>query len=202
MFDIGAHHGETAGRLINEHGAGHVVCVEPCLENYLLLRERWKGDPRVTPIHAAVMAEAGIAHISRASQQDGLSSMMPGRWSALYPDAGFETPEAVPVITLKMLVVKYGCPDLCKIDVEGCEEQVIQGLYDMRQRPRLITFEFHGERSSDAESCLYMLRDLGYEKALVDEQEPLLTTLPSETIGDVLQSFRKAPPTWGNFTVM
>lgn len=202
VFDIGAHHGETAARLLDELGAGHVVCVEPCLENYLLLRERWKGDGRVTAIHAGVLAAPGFAKISRAAQQDGLSTMVPDRWSSLYPDAGYEEPELVPVITLKMLMAKFGRPDYCKIDVEGCEEQVIQGFFEAQQRPHVITFEFHGTRAQDAINCIYMLRELGYEKALVDEQEPLLITVPTESIHDVLDRFRAAPPTWGNFTVM
>jgi hypothetical protein len=46
----------------------------------------------------------------------------------------------VPVLTLDLLIEKYGRPDYCKIDVEGSDLAVLRGLSHVLP---LISFEFH-----------------------------------------------------------
>lgn len=200
-FDIGAHHGESADKLLNHAGAGTVVSIEPCLANYVKVVEHWKNDARVIPIHAAVLDTPGFAKISRAAAQDGLTTLVPERWGEIYPDAAFEAPEWVPVITLKMLTAQFGQPDFVKVDVEGVERSVIRGLYDVRQRPRLLSFEFHGAFANHALECLAMLADLGYHAAGITEEDIDLENDPSIPINKLITDLTRSCPNWGNITV-
>jgi hypothetical protein len=71
----------------------------------------------------------------------------------------------VDIITLDELIVLYGVPTYCKIDVEGYEGKVLQGL----SHPiKLVSFEFiYGDLESTI-SCVELLETLGvYEFNIV-----------------------------------
>ena len=67
----------------------------------------------------------------------------------------------VDVITLDMLVEKYGSPDLIKLDIEGHEHEALKGL---TQKHGEITFEWSEETFDIAEKCMNKLVSLGYEE--------------------------------------
>lgn len=200
-FDIGSHHGETAEKLLTEHGASHVICVEPELQNYLLLHERFAQEDRVTCIHAAVTERVGLVKVSRAAAQDGLSTLMPEQWSQIYPDADLQPPQMCVGITLKTLFASFGVPGYVKVDVEGCEEYVITGMLEARSRPHLLSFEFHGARTQVAVNCLHMLEEMGYSKALCAEEELDLCQHPDRSLFDVRLHLARHKPNWGNVLV-
>jgi hypothetical protein len=62
------------------------------------------------------------------------------------------------VTTLDALIAEYGRPSFCKIDVEGYELQVIEGL---SQPIRTISFEYNVRYLDLAEACLKRLRRFG-----------------------------------------
>jgi uncharacterized membrane protein len=64
----------------------------------------------------------------------------------------------VPVTTLNDLIERYGHPDFVKIDVEGCEADVLKGL---SSRVPLISLEFHSIEIDHAEECLAILANMG-----------------------------------------
>src|SRR5206468_13119425 len=64
----------------------------------------------------------------------------------------------VPMTTLELAIEKYGVPQLCKIDVEGFEFDVLQGL---RRPIQLVTFEYHRRRIPAAVACLNYLCGFG-----------------------------------------
>lgn len=200
-FDIGAHHGETADKFLNHYGAGRVVSVEPSLHNFLHLVQHWLNDPRVVPIHAAVLSHPGLVSISRASNQDGLTTIHPDKWASIYPDAGFEPPELIAGITLGQLIAKFGVPDHLKVDVEGAELEVLKGLVEVQQRPRLVAFEFHGAYMHDAIACMDLLASLGYTMASYVEQDIDLDNLPNVPMEELREQLIATPPNWGNITV-
>jgi FkbM family methyltransferase len=198
VFDIGGHHGESCDKFLNHYGAGRVVSVEPSLHNFTKLAEHWRGDERVTPIHAAVLDRPGFAKISRASAQDGLTTLEPEKWSAMYPDAGFEAPEVVTVITLEMLAAEFGVPHYLKVDVEGVELAVLQGL---SFKPAFVSFEFHGKFIEDALACLDLLAARGYTKASYVEEDIDLVQAPHLPLATVREELATLVPNWGNITV-
>ena len=64
----------------------------------------------------------------------------------------------VPVTTLDDLIRKYGKPDFCKIDVEGYEPNVLQGLNTAIPQ---ISFEYTQGFLDDTKCCLDRLDKLG-----------------------------------------
>lgn len=197
-FDIGAHHGESADKLLNHYGAGHVISVEPELQNYLKLQHHWNGDGRVTPIHAAVLDTPGLVRIHRAAAQDGLTTVASDKWSRIYPEADFQAPQLVPVVTLAMLEAEFGTPSYLKVDVEGVELAVLKGLCG---RPAFISFEFHGAYLEDALSCLDLLAARGYTLASYVEEDVELDATPSADLKAVRVQLEQHRPNWGNITV-
>jgi hypothetical protein len=64
----------------------------------------------------------------------------------------------VQTTTLDVLIEKYGKPVFCKIDVEGAEFKVLQGL---SQSISLICIEFVSERLDASMNCIDYLSGLG-----------------------------------------
>jgi hypothetical protein len=71
-----------------------------------------------------------------------------------------ESTVEVPVTTLDVAIAQYGLPDYCKIDVEGYEVQVLQGL--TRPIP-LLSLEYHLRRDGTQQliECLNYLSRFG-----------------------------------------
>lgn len=195
-FDIGAHYGETAEKFLTLH-AGRVISVEACRENNAVLSARFEHEPKVTTIHAAVSSLVGFAEIRRSFRQTGLSTIETEAWQAIYPDIQFGPVEVVPAITLDMLRERYGDPHIVKIDVEGHELSVLQG---MTYRPPFVTFEFHGQRLDTALACLDRLRRFGFSAAEIYPSEPDYSQRPSVNLDEVYREMETSAPEWGNIT--
>ena len=63
----------------------------------------------------------------------------------------------VAVVTLDQLIEKYGMPHFCKIDVEGFEAKVLEGL---SQPLPSLSFEFLSDLPEERDSCIRMLDNL------------------------------------------
>ena len=146
IFDAGANWGQSAHNFVKA-GAGRVVSVEPCVENFMVLFRR----PKVTPIMAACWDKPGIIEVRFAINSPGWTSCDAAHWSLAYPDADWGPPQMVPAITLDMLREKFGEPFAVKIDVEGTEIHVLRGMTCAAVRSSGLSFtESSWKRRSNA----------------------------------------------------
>lgn len=158
-FDVGANVGNRT-RIFLALGA-RVVAVEPqpaCVTSLRRIRRR-----RLVIEEVALGATPGTAQLHVASAST--ISSMADEWiervkaSGRFSDYEWRQTLEVEVMTLDALIVQYGVPDFCKIDVEGYESQVLAGL--SRTLP-VLSFEFTPEWSESAEKALARLESLGF----------------------------------------
>ncbi len=156
-FDIGANIGNRT-ELLREIGA-RVVSLEPqgpCVES---LRRKFGDDHAVVIVPSAVGSSPGSAEIS-VCDDDSTIATMSSRWQneGRFSDRTWTRSESVPVTTMDHLIAEHGSPSFCKIDVEGFEKQVLEGL---SSPVRCISFEFTREFLDDARACVALLENLG-----------------------------------------
>ncbi len=160
-FDIGAHLGNHV-RAWLDLGA-RVVAVEPQPHLLTWLGRFYGRHPQVTLLPQAVGAVEGTAALY-ISQRTPTVSTLSAAWMKLvgqdrsFADVVWETAVPVPVTTLDRLVEQYGRPAFTKIDVEGYELEVLQGL---SQPLPALSFEYIVAVREMALSCLERLKQLG-----------------------------------------
>lgn len=195
VFDIGANTGESAIRFISA-GVKTIISVEPRLENVFLLR----GIDGVIPILAAVGRQPCLKDIFRCTTLPGLSTLHREKWAALYPKAEWASnSDAVPVITLDMIEDHYWSPWAIKIDTEGNELDVLNGL---SHKSPVLFFEFHWKLKQETMACMERLMALGYTRAHYVREEFDLETIPNTPIEEFVSRWLKDAPEWGNITVI
>jgi FkbM family methyltransferase len=143
IFDIGANRGQRT-RVFLGLGAT-VVAVEPDSANQRLLEKRFRRSPTVTVVGKAVSKTAGTATLLIHKPGSGLNSLSSKWVRALEKDEKrfgrkleFSGTQYVETVTLDGLIAEFGTPYYVKIDVEGHEPSVLQGL--ARTVP-LLSFE-------------------------------------------------------------
>ena len=127
---------------------------------------------------AALGAAPGSASLLINRRNPTLSTLS-AEWAAevaaspRFPGERWEERVTVEVTTLDALIELHGVPRFCKIDVEGFERAVLDGL----SRPvECLSFEFIPETPDRAHACLERLADLGthrYNVALGEERRLL-----------------------------
>jgi FkbM family methyltransferase len=198
VFDVGANVGDRTA-VFRALGA-RVVAVEPqsfCLDR---LRKVFGADPNVHIVAAGLAASPGTMELSICDAAPTISTM-----STTWRDAGrfanshqWTRTETVPVTTLDALIDEYGTPAFCKIDVEGFELSVIEGL----SRPlRCLSFEFAREFMEQTSACMRRLADLGGYRFNVSLGESMRFALADNIAADDLFSFLSShtdPLLWGD----
>jgi FkbM family methyltransferase len=159
-FDVGANVGERV-EVLRGVGAS-VVAIEPQPACVDMLLQRFGNDPEVSVL-AVGLAESEGSRELRTASASTLSSMSPDwiesvRSSGRFAEFSWGETVEVPVRTLESVIQEYGRPRFCKIDVEGYERYVLEGL----ETPiAALSFEYAHEARDNAIACMTRLAALG-----------------------------------------
>jgi len=135
FIDIGAHIG-SASALAAIHGA-KVFAYEPGWENYQLLQKMIKeNDLDVTPFCLGV-GFPGIRNLYVGGYNTGINSAF-----LISPELDASIYDFMRVISLSEVLSDKSC-DFMKIDVEGCEREILPSVLEMPERIHTISVEFH-----------------------------------------------------------
>lgn len=194
-FDIGAHVGNRV-RAWAKLGA-RVVALEPQPQCMRLLR-RWYGrHANITLIEQAVGAVPGHQTLWISRRTPTVSTVSPAWVRTVQHTHGFRNVRwdqqvQVPVTTLDALIAQHGEPAFCKIDVEGAEREVLQGL----TRPlRALSFEYLPAAREVALGCIARLHELGhYQYNWSVSEWPWLRSRVWRSPVEIIDYLRHLPP--------
>jgi FkbM family methyltransferase len=130
-FDIGAHLGDRTTHFLRL--GAQVVAVEPQPRLIAGLQRRFGDNPRVFLIAAALGAAPGRAKLAIDPAHPTVATLSPDYIAQAGASRGFRHVHwrervEVEVTTLDALIAAHGVPAFCKIDVEGYEHAVLEGL--------------------------------------------------------------------------
>jgi FkbM family methyltransferase len=160
VFDVGANLGNRV-HVFRRIGA-KVVAVEPQRDCLYALRKLYNRDAAVEIEPCALGKEPGesVMFISTANTVSSMSVEWIKAVNASQRFAGFSwnQQQRVQVKTLDQLIEQHGCPVFIKIDVEGFEEEVLEGL----QAPvNVLSIEFTPEYLDSTFRCVEHMSKLG-----------------------------------------
>jgi FkbM family methyltransferase len=164
VFDIGAHVGDRVASF-RRLGA-RIVAVEPQPAMVMVLKLFYGRSADVTIEAVAVGRRVGTTSMLINADNPTVSTASPDFVSAARDAPGWETQRwtktvPVTVTTLDTLIDKYGAPAFIKIDVEGFEEEALQGL---THAVKALSFEFTIIQRDVALACIERCITLGYTR--------------------------------------
>ena len=161
VFDIGAHVGDRTGSFLRL-GAS-VVALEPQPRVFRALRLLYGRKPGAILLPWAVGQEDGNLTLHLNTRNPTVATVAPDFIAAATGAEGWQGQVwddrvTVPVTTLDALIARYGVPDFIKLDVEGHEAAVLQGL---SVAVPALSFEVTTIQRACAHDCIDRLSALG-----------------------------------------
>lgn len=164
VFDIGAHVGDRVASF-RRLGA-RIVAVEPQPAMVKVLKLFYGRCADVAIEAVAVGRNAGTTSLMINADNPTVSTASPEFVTAARDAPGWDAQRwtksvPVPVTTLDALVGKHGPPAFIKIDVEGFEQEALQGL---SRAVKALSFEFTIIQRNVALACIERCIALGYTR--------------------------------------
>src|SRR4028119_1982013 len=196
IFDVGANIGQKAEFFI-EIGA-KVICFEPqphCVE---ILNQKYGNNPQVAIVNKGLADQPGEMQLSISSDFNVLSTFSDKWKTGRFAGVNWDQKVTVEISTLDEMIQVFGCPQFCKIDVEGWEYLVLKGL---SQPIPCLSFEFTIEFIDDAKKSIDHLETLGYQLFNLakgeDSHLALGEWVSSARLFESISSFNE-PQLWGD----
>jgi len=160
VFDIGANNGSSAHYLLTQ--SEKVICFEP----NILLAEQLKLDFKDKNV---IISTKGLSNKVETktfyiSNMGGVLSTFAREWmeqSRFTGKGKWDTNLTVETTTLDIAIEQYGIPNFIKIDVEGYEYEVFQGLTTLLENT-LFGFEWAEEMFGNVQKIVEYVKQLGY----------------------------------------
>jgi FkbM family methyltransferase len=170
VLDIGANVGRFAITARKLFPQAHIYSFEPLPDCLAKAAELMRGDAGFTPVSVALGIEPGAATFYRSSSSPSSSFLrMTAAHTGAYPGTGKTREVRVPVDSLDRVAAAFDFaePMLVKIDVQGFEEQVLQGGEVTIRRASVLlietSFEMLYEGQALFEAVHSLLQQWGFE---------------------------------------
>ena len=167
-IDIGANIGHYTKRLSDLVGSGgRIIAFEPVPETFALLAANVQlfKYRNVTLINAAVSDKTSLGVIDIPYFQSGIKNYFEAHLTSIP-----ECQEGLEVMTLRVDSLEIPCRVvLCKIDVEGYEFPVLQGMSDLLKRDHPVLIVESGKKE-----VVELLTNLGYSIEKLPESPNML----------------------------
>ena len=202
VFDVGANVGSRSKLFLNL--GAKVVAFEPQSGLCEHLTQHLKLHKRFTLMPIGLGKEPTIVEL-KISDAHVLSSMS-NRWiesttkSGRFSSYNWDKSIDVKIETLDNMINKFGVPAFIKIDVEGYEFEVLQGL----SRPiEYLSIEFTSEDIENLKKCLLRINEVGKYIFQFSEGETLKMSFEYWMNGDALLKSLESkidtqPMLWGD----
>ncbi|WP_081139070.1 FkbM family methyltransferase [Halomonas sp. BC2] len=160
-FDVGAHLGDRSAAF--QALGARVIALEPqpALAKWF---QRLLKRPDITLLPLAVGPRLGVAEIAISEGNPTLSTLandwrhQVGERNPGFHHVRWEQTLQVDMTTLDALIERYGTPRFIKIDVEGFEAEVLQGLH---HPVAALSVEFVAGMLEVSHACLEEIQRLG-----------------------------------------
>ena len=164
VFDIGAHVGDRVASF--RRLCARTVAVEPQPALVTVLKLLYGRCADVVIEAVAIGRNVGTANLMINADNPTVSTASPEFVTAARGAPGWHAQRwtesvPVPMTTLDALVCKHGLPAFIKIDVEGFEEEALQGL---AHAVKALSFEFTTIQRDVALGCIERCLTLGYAR--------------------------------------
>ena len=148
IVDVGANVGEWARLVLDLNPAVRLHCFEPSLPTYERLVAN-QFPPTVVCNNTGLGSSVGAARLLVFGERSGLNSLYRREGVAALSSVEDVREEIVQIETFDGYIERHGITgrvDLCKIDVEGHELEVLRGMTGAlrRQQVQAIQFEYGG----------------------------------------------------------